>query len=107
MSITKHLDVPDKTPAPTESPFPGYPLGVWPPLISAFCALSMNNLRHHDCSMPGCTCPCHSTRQAHTMQDMEWEAISGNSAIDEGIERLHRLEKLGSNRNGTRVPPRK
>src|SRR5512132_4365614 len=58
MAITIHR--PDHSPAPTESPFPGYPIGVRPRITSAVCAdLSPDNLRHHECSLPACTCPCH------------------------------------------------
>jgi hypothetical protein len=61
MAITIHT--PDHSPAPTESPFPGYPIGVRPPVTSAVCAnLSLEHLRHHECSLPACLCPCHATK---------------------------------------------
>jgi hypothetical protein len=60
MTIVRHY--PETTPEPTESPFPGYPLGVWPAKISSFCRKNATyETRHGDCSLPGCTCPCHST----------------------------------------------
>src|SRR5439155_26747373 len=63
MSVTRHM--PDNSPGPTGSACPGYPRGVWPPLLSAFCAdTSPTNQRHPDCSVPGCICPCHSRPQA-------------------------------------------
>ena len=35
MTIVRHY--PETLPEPTETAFPGYPLGVWPPVISSFC----------------------------------------------------------------------
>jgi hypothetical protein len=59
MTIVRHY--PETSPEPTESSFPGYPLGVWPPTISSFCKENATYAtRHGDCSLPGCTCPCHS-----------------------------------------------
>jgi hypothetical protein len=59
MAITIHT--PDQSAAPTESPFPGYPIGVRPQVTSAVCAdVSAQNLRHPECSLPACTCPCHT-----------------------------------------------
>jgi len=59
MTTVRHY--PETSPEPTESSFPGYPLGVWPPIISSFCRENATyETRHSDCSLPGCTCPCHS-----------------------------------------------
>ncbi len=56
MAVTKHAG--DESPAATESAFRGYPLGVWPAVISSFCSASPEP-RHSECTLPGCTCPCH------------------------------------------------
>ena len=59
MAIVRHY--PETLPEPTESSLPGYPLGVFPPMISSFCRENATyETRHGDCSLPGCTCPCHS-----------------------------------------------
>jgi len=59
MTIVRHFPYTD--PASTETAFPGYPLGVWPPMISSFCNENATwEPRHSDCSLPGCTCLCHS-----------------------------------------------
>src|SRR5579864_8098092 len=70
MTIVRHY--PETSPPPTESSFPGYPLGVWPPIISSFCRENATyETRHGDCSLPGCTCPCHS--RPRTMGNLERE----------------------------------
>ena len=59
MAIVRHY--PETLPEPIESSFPGYPLGVWPPIISSFCKENATyETRHSDCSLPGCICACHS-----------------------------------------------
>ena len=110
MSVTKHI--PDTSPEPTGTSCPGYPRGVWPPVLSAFCAdPSPANPRHPDCSLPGCICSCHTKpRYAGRVENLEQERKAKDNAIDEskqeeeeklgqGIEQLNRLERLGSNRH--------
>lgn len=59
MTTVRHY--PETSPDPTESAFPGYPLGVWPAILSSFCRENATyETRHDDCSLPGCICPCHS-----------------------------------------------
>jgi len=59
MTTVRHY--PETLPEPTETAFPGYPIGVWPPIISSFCNEDATwQVRHGDCSMPACSCPCHS-----------------------------------------------
>src|SRR4030095_6496327 len=59
MTIVRHY--PETLPESTETAFPGYPLGVWPPMISSFCNENATwEPRHNDCSLPGCSCQCHS-----------------------------------------------
>jgi hypothetical protein len=56
MTIVRHY--PETLPESTETAFPGYPLGVWPPMISSFCNENATwEPRHSDCSLPGCTVP--------------------------------------------------
>src|SRR5579864_8527093 len=43
-----------------ESASPGYPRGVWPAVISPFCADPYYD-RHKECSLCGCTCSCHAS----------------------------------------------
>ena len=51
MAIVRHY--PETLPEPTESSYPGYPLGVWPPIISSFCKEDATyETRHRDCSLP-------------------------------------------------------
>src|SRR5512146_3066032 len=99
MAITIHR--PDHSPAPTESPFPGYPVGVRPLILSAVCAApTPANVRHHECSLPACVCACHATH--HWAQEKE---VKDNSVVESkqeqgrataGTEQLQRLERLGS-----------
>src|SRR5438270_12870520 len=106
MSVTKHM--PDNSPGPTGSACPGYPRGVWPPLLSAFCVdTSPTNQRHPDCSVPGCICPCHSRRsQATGKMEARGEMLSNNgddcSPQAESVGRMEKLERLGGNRKSTR-----
>ena len=101
MSITVRRDIPEKTPTPTESPFPGYPLGVWPHMTSAFCADPLrDNPRHHDCSLPGCACSCHARPQAASAEALE-QGVKPGPAIGQ------QLERLGSDRDSTRAPARR
>src|SRR2546426_3333433 len=59
LELKQHI--PDTSPGPTGTSCLGYPRGTWPPLTSSFCANpSRDNERHQDCSLPGCTCPCHA-----------------------------------------------
>lgn len=59
MTTVRHY--PETSPDPIESAFPGYPLGVWPAILSSFCRENATyETRHNDCSLPGCICPCHS-----------------------------------------------
>jgi hypothetical protein len=52
--------------SPIRKPWPGYLGDVRPLVISAFCANPsldpLVNPRHQDCSLPGCTCSCHTHR---------------------------------------------
>src|SRR3984893_11632575 len=116
MSITKHT--PTHSPGPTGSACPGYPRGVWPPLLSSFCVDHLPaNPRHPDCTMPGCTCSCHSgPRKAGAFESAARRARSEDSGMHESkleedtldsIGKLDWLERLGTNRGSTRVPPRK
>jgi hypothetical protein len=116
MSITKHI--PDHSPGPTGSACPGYPRGVWPPVLSAFCVdRSPANPRHPDCSMPGCTCTCHARPQKEgAIGSIEQRKEGKGDGIDESklekdtldaIGKLDWLEILGTNRDSTRVPLRK
>jgi len=114
MSVTKHI--PDTSPEPTGTSCPGYPHGVWPPVLSAFCAdPSPANPRHPDCSLPGCICSCHTKpRYAGRVENLEQERKAKDNAIDEskqeeeklgqGIEQLNRLERLGSNLDQQQSP---
>src|SRR5690242_8303945 len=114
MAVTKHM--PDNSPEPAGSAWPGYPRGVWPPILSAFCRdRALSNTRHVDCSMPACSCPCHARVPYHgTAERMK----SGKEAQDEAIAQskrpkqslpeasdvLGRLDRLGKNRDSTRTP---
>src|SRR5207249_6171726 len=112
MSLTNHM--PDNSPCPTGSACPGYPRGVWPPLLSAFCVdTSATNHRHPDCSVPGCICPCHSRRsQAAWKLEARGVMLSNNGedfspqAESVGLSLMGKLERLGGNRNSTRVSSR-
>jgi hypothetical protein len=98
MSVTKHI--PDLSPGPTESACREYPLGVWPALTSAFCANpSLANPRHPDCSLPGCTCRCHT---AKTLQ--QEEKAKGSTIAESKLERDKLWQGIHSS---TRIPPRK
>src|SRR5579864_6809744 len=105
MSVTRHM--PDDSPVPTGSACPGYPLGVWPPLLSAFCVDPSNtNERHSDCSVPGCICPCHKPR--NSPPTWEWEsgravAIHDFNPQGKSVDLMERLARLGSNRASTKV----
>jgi hypothetical protein len=114
MSITKHI--PDHSPGPTGSAFLGYPLGVWPQAHSAFCAdHSPSNTRHSDCSVPGCTCLCHANPySAGGVERVRLRKEAKVKAIDElkeesleTIDTLERMDRLGTNRDSTRVSFRK
>src|SRR5947207_7254551 len=106
MSVTKHM--PDNSPGPTGSACPGYPRGVWPPLLSAFCVdTSPTNQRHPDCSVPGCICPCHSRRSQATWKLEARGVMLSNNGEDfspqtESVGLMKKLERLGGNRNITR-----
>ncbi len=88
---------------------PGYPRGVWPPLLSAFCAdASPTNQRHPDCSVPGCICPCHSRRSPATWKLEARGVVPSNNGDDfspqaESVGLMEKLERLGGNRHSTRV----
>src|SRR2546425_8372883 len=108
MSVTRHM--PDNSPGPTGSACPGYPRGVWPPLLSGFCAdTSPTNQRHPDCSVPGCICPCHSRPQATWKLESRGVMPSNNvedfSSQVESVGLMKKLERLGSNRHSTKVFP--
>jgi hypothetical protein len=87
-------------------------LGVWPALTSAFCANpSLANPRHPDCSLPGCTCRCHTAKTLQQEEKAKGSTIAESKLerdkLWQGIEQLHQLERLGSNHSSTRIPPRK
>src|SRR6476660_8180 len=115
MSVTRHI--PDDSPGPTGSAWPGYPRGVWPPVRSSFCAdRSPANTRHLDCSMPGCACSCHASRYSvggvepmKLWEKAKVEAIDESKQENQGLlETIGvQLEWLGTNRDSTRVPLRK
>jgi hypothetical protein len=116
MAIVKHM--PDNTVGPTESAWPGYPRGVWPAVLSAFCIdPSSLNFRHSDCSMPGCACTCHaSTHSVGAITWMKWEkrseaaedhASTLDAALPDAIGKLDWLVRLGADRDSTRVAPRR
>ena len=117
MSTIKHI--PDNSPGPTGSAFLGYPRGVWPQALSAFCAdRSPSNTRHLDCSVPGCTCLCHASPYSvgPQVERMKPRKEAKVEAIDElkqekqsleTMDTLERMERLGINRDSTRVPFRK
>jgi hypothetical protein len=111
-------------------PWPGYLGNVRPLVISAFCTNPsldpLVNPRHQDCSLPGCTCSCHTHRTSLTTMVSVASLMAGRcpprisgyrvtpmTAEQEvhkaggGIEQLHRLDGLGSNRDSTRVLPRR
>ena len=104
--------MPDNSPGPTGSACPGYPRGVWPPLLSAFCVdTSPTNQRHPDCSVPGCICPCHSRRSQATWKLEARGVMLSNNVEDfrpqaESVGLMEKLERLGGNRNSTRVSSR-
>jgi hypothetical protein len=108
MAVTLH--VPDHSPPPVGSACSGYPPGVWPPVLSAFCADSLiDKSRHDDCSLPGCICPGHainSVGQEKKAKDNASDALNEEKAKS-GHTTGQRLEQLGSNRDSTRVPPRR
>src|SRR5579864_3282662 len=109
MPITRHI--PDNSPGPTGSAFPGYPRGVWPQALSAFCAdRSPSHSRHLDCSVPGCTCSCHASPYAvgGAVEGMKLGKEAKVQAIDdlkqenqslETIDTLERMQALGTNRD--------
>jgi len=109
MAITKHI--PDETSGPIGSAFLGYPLGVWPHTISAFCDPSLEDLRHQDCSVPGCACSCHAVEPEwgawnRLVQRKPEELSAGVHRSDSrGTEQLRRLEGLGENHDSTRILP--
>src|SRR5205807_4678375 len=106
MSVTKHM--PDNSPGPTGSACPGYPRGVWPPLLSAFCAeASPTNQRHPDCSVPGCICPCHSRRLQATWKRESRGVMPSNNVEDFSphagkVGLMEKLERLGIYRDSSR-----
>ena len=68
MAVTVHKGV--EPPITEESACAGYPRGVWPPVVSPFCVgVPLNQDRHRDCSLPGCTCPCHEARVKSVAKD--------------------------------------
>jgi hypothetical protein len=111
MSITKHI--PDNLPGPTGSAFLGYPLGIWPQAHSPFCAdRSPSNTRHSDCSVPGCICLCHASpygaggvERLRVRKEAKVKAIDEKSL--ETIDTLEWMDRLGTNRDSTRVSFRK
>jgi len=112
MSVTRHM--PDNSPGPTGSAYLGYPRGVWPSLLSSFCVDPLpTNLRHSDCSVPGCVCPCHIRRDSHATWKLESRGVLpiNNSQefnpSGESVGLVEKLERLGSSRDSTRVFPGK
>src|SRR5512142_1115337 len=102
MAITIHT--PDHSPAPTQSPFPGYPVGVRPLILSAVCAdPTPANVRHHECSLPACVCTWHAPRlweqQEEVKDNSVEEAKQEEGKAMAGTEQLHRLVRLGTNRD--------
>jgi hypothetical protein len=58
MTTVRHY--PGTSPEPTQSSFPGYPLGVWPPLISSFAKKMLRTKR--DIVIAACqVAPAHAT----------------------------------------------
>jgi len=87
---------------------------MWPRLLSSFCVdPSPANPRHPDYTVPGCICPCHSRRELPpTWKLKSRRVMPSNNAEDfnpsrENLSLMEKLERLGSNRDGTRAPSRK
>lgn len=111
MSVTKHM--PDHEPGPIGTACPGYPRGVWPPLLSAFCVdQSPANERHPDCSVPGCICSCHGLRASQAIWKFAPRGVMVQNHTEDSDPQKERagilrtLERLGTNRGTTRVSAR-
>src|SRR6266700_4038129 len=77
----------------------------------AFCLLRPTNQRPPDCSVPGCICPCHSRRSQSTWKLEARGVMLSNNVEDfrpqaESVGLMEKLERLGGNRNSTRVSSR-
>jgi hypothetical protein len=81
-------------------------------VASAFCAdASPTNQRHPDCSVPVCICLCHSRRSQATWKVESRGVMPSKNVEDfspqvESVGLMEKLERLGGNRDSTRVSSR-